>query len=329
MKVNTVTGPIDSSELGVTLMHEHILIANPTMCRICPDWYERTPFIAYAVQMINRAKKHGLKTIVDMTAFQLGRDVSVLKEVAEKAEINIIACTGYYWYEDVCLIDKSEEFLAEIIIRDIEKGMEGSGIKPAVIKACTDRWGFSEFNLRYLKAAAIASKATGLPISTHTNSHFGKQGIGQLDEFEKMGVDLNNVLIGHMGDMDDIEYVTAVAERAGFIGLDRFGLDTHYKSNITSVQRAELAKKLIDTGYLDKLTFSHDVSCFIDNLDDRRGLGSTWEITKKYDLDTHQFQFDYLFRNTLPLLRQMGVSEEQIDRIMIDNPRRFFERTGK
>lgn len=327
MRINTVTGPIDSSQLGKTLMHEHILIANHTMCRICPDWYNRSELIDYAVRMINRVKEHGVKTIVDMTPFQLGRDAYVLKEVAERAEINIIACSGYYWYEDVCLVDKSPEFLADIMIRDIEKGMEGSEIRPGVIKACTDRYGFSDFNLRYLKATVIAHKATGLPISTHTNCRFGRQGIGQLDYFEAEGVDLSRVLIGHMGDVFDLDYVTKVADRAGFIGLDRFGVSTHYSGFIPEDERLALAQKLIDMGYADKLVFSHDVSCFIDNLDDRSGMGNLWEYTKTYDLETHPFQFDYVDRNVLPVLMENGVSKAQIDQIMVGSPRRFFEKT--
>ena len=99
MKVNTVLGPIDTKKLGKTLMHEHILCANWTARMNYPDWLNRKELIDMAVSMLKRLKDCGFDTIVDGTPPALGRDVSVLKEVSEKAEINIIASTGFYWYE--------------------------------------------------------------------------------------------------------------------------------------------------------------------------------------------------------------------------------------
>lgn len=331
MKINTVLGLIDTSELGPTLMHEHILIASPTMCRVCPDWYDRTYLIDYAVRMLKRVKAHGLRTIVDMTAFQLGRDVSLLCEVAEKAEINIIACTGYYWYDDACLVDKSPEYLAEIMIRDIEKGMEGGSAKAGVIKACTDKFGLSPFTKRYLKAACIAHKATGVPISTHTNCHYGPQGKEQQEFFESEGVDLRNVLIGHMGDLNDIDYASGVASRGSFICLDRFGVSDLCPGYIEDEFRCNLAAKLFKSGWEDHVVFSHDASCFID-FSGREMMGSPWEYTSSYtrgfDLENHCFQFDLLFRRILPWLRERGVTERQLNKALITNPRRFFEGIG-
>lgn len=326
MTINTVAGPLDTRDLGKTLMHEHILIANPTMCRVCPDWYERDGFVDYAVRMIKRAKEHGVNTIVDMTCFQLGRDADVLLEVSEKAEINIIACTGYYWYEDVCLIDKSPKYLAEIMINDIEKGMQGTSMKPAVIKACTGAPGMTEFAYRYLEASVMAHKATGLPISTHT--HF-RQGVDQVEYFERMGVDMDCVLIGHMGDTTDLQYIASVMDRCGFIGLDRFCISNHYSGFISDEAKIGVVKKLIDRGDIEKLCFSHDVSCLIDNWDDRRGMGNIWQEVKKIDLERHPFQFDSIDRFILPEMTRRGIGAEQIDTIMVENPRRFFETTGK
>ena len=325
MKINTVTGPIDTADLGKTLMHEHILCANHTMVKICPNWYEREPFVDYAVRMIQRAKVHGVKTIVDMTCFQLGRDASILREVAEKAEINLIACSGYYWFPDMCLIDKSAEYLAEIMINDIEKGMEGTDMKPGVIKACTGFQGMDDYAYRYLKAAAIAHKATGLPISTHTTY---RQGIDQVKFFEEHGVDMSCVLIGHMGDTEDLDYITSVLDRCGFIGFDRFCIGGLYDGYTSDEVKIGLVEKLAARGDLEKLTFSHDCSCLIDNWDDRKGMGNIWQEVKKIDLEKHKFQFDCIVRFVLPEMLRRGFTQQQIDTIMVDNPRRFFEKTG-
>ena len=101
MKINTVLGEIDSKDIGRCLMHEHVLCANWTAIMNYPGWINREEVIDLAVRMLKRVKRYGFQTFVDGTVPGLGRDVSILKEVSEKAEMNIIAATGQYWFEEV------------------------------------------------------------------------------------------------------------------------------------------------------------------------------------------------------------------------------------
>jgi phosphotriesterase-related protein len=184
----------------------------------------------------------------------------------------------------------------------------------------------TEFAYRYLEATVIAHKATGLPITTHT--HF-RQGVDQVEYFEQRGVDMDCVLIGHMGDTDDLGYITSVMDRCGFIGLDRFCIAKFYNNFISDEVKMNVVKNLIDRGNVSKLCLSHDVCCLIDNWEERRGLGNIWKEVKKFDLETHPFQFDSIDRFILPGLKKRGVTDEQIDTMMVENPRRFFETTGR
>lgn len=323
MNIQGVLGPIKTEDLGYTLMHEHILAANHTMRKVWPEWYNHEQFLEFAVRMIARAKAQGVKTLVDMTPFQLGRDIHVIREVAEKAEINVIACTGYHYFEDLCLVDKGSGFLAERLILDIEKGIEDTDSKAGIIKCSTDRAGITDFTRRIMMAAVIAHKATGAPISTHTASM--QNAIDQMDFFEAEGVDLGKVIIGHIGDIDDVGFLESVADRGCFIGHDRFGVDTRHPDMLSSAKRAENVVQLWKDGYLGKVVFSHDASCYLDYWEGRENMGNPWETTRNTDLETWQFQFDYISRHTLPLLRDAGMTDAEINTILVDTPRRIFE----
>ncbi|HWQ75890.1 MAG TPA: amidohydrolase family protein, partial [Syntrophomonas sp.] len=322
MKINSLTGPIDTRDLGYTLMHEHILIANHTMRKVCPDWLNRQQFVEYAVKYIKRAKAHGVKTIVDMTTFQLGRDVDIMKEVAEKAEIQVIACTGFHWFEELCLMDKSVDYMAEILINDIEKGMEGTDIKASVIKACTDKFGINEYNSRLLKASAIAQKATGVPISTHA---CGSLGYDQTLFFEQEGIDMHKLIIGHVGDTDDLDFLKKIARKGCYLGLDRFGVDTRHPEMLSLEKRINTTLSLCEDGFIKSLVLSHDASCLIDYWEGQSNLRSPWELTYKTNLDEFKFQFDYISRFVLPELKNGGMTDDQINEMLIETPRRIFE----
>ncbi|MDO4269455.1 MAG: hypothetical protein Q4C72_00905 [Eubacteriales bacterium] len=323
MKVNSVSGQIDTKDLGRTLMHEHIIAANHTMCRMFPDWYDHDEFIDRACRLIARAKRSGVRTIVDMTPFQLGRDARVLREVAEKAEMQIIACTGYHWFEDLCLIDKGSEFLAERLIKDIEVGMEGTDIKASLIKCATDRPGMSDFAKRLLKAAVIAHKATGAPLSTHTASPQGAA--EQMAFFEAEGVDPKRVIIGHVGDTDDVSFLESVARRGFNIGHDRFGVDRRHPNMLSSEKRAETVAALCRAGYLKQIVMSHDAACFLDYWEGRENMGNPWQSTRQSDPEKIEFQFAFICETAAGWLKQMGLTQRELDTILIDTPRRIFE----
>ena len=312
--VNSVLGPLDTSELGFTLSHEHVLVASAGIQYVYPEFIEREATIDRAVAQLTEAYGEGLRTIVDVTTIDLGRDIRMLEEVSRKTGVQMICATGTWRDIPRAFWTASPDMIAPLYIREVQEGIEGTGIKAGVIKVANDVGGVTAEGEIILRAAARAQRETGVPISTHTwaPERVGEQ---QVKIFEEEGVDLNRVYIGHSNDTTDTGYLIGLLERGVWIGLDRFpGGRTAGTPDWQG--RTETAKRLIDAGFGHRIMLGHD-----------------WSVTltvasKEFQEDRRRYNPDgYLFvtRNVLPRLREMGVPEDTITQIMVDNPRRFFE----
>lgn len=324
MKVSTVLGEIECKDMGYTLLHEHIMIADHTMRKVYPNWINIEEFVDYAKRYIARAKRYGVKTIVDVTPFQLGRDAEILRRVSEEAEINVIAATGYFWSREICFVDKSPEFLAKVLIDDIRKGMEGTDIKASIIKCGTSGDGMTEQEKRLFKATVIAHKETGVPITTHSASRAGA--IAQMDCFDELGADPKKIVIGHVGDFDDPRFLEYVANRGYYIGEDRIGVDKRHPDQLDSDIRVDNIIELWKRGYLDKIVLSHDASIFIDYWEGRENLGCPWDMVREFDVEKLQFQFGFISETIVPKLKEAGMSDEDINTMLVSTPQKLFER---
>src|SRR4051812_27860977 len=281
--VETVRGPIDTQDLGWTLMHEHIFVKNPELEENYPnpEWDEdrmaetaRAGFQALA--------DLGISTLVDLTVMGLGRSIGRIQRVAENAPINIVVATGYYTQRDLPaffhnhgpgLYGDVPEPLVGMFVNDIKEGIAGTGVKAAMIKVVTDKWGITPDIERVLAAAAEAHQETGVPITTHT--HAGERGgLDQQEYFRKRGVDLQHVLIGHCGDTTDIDYLRQLMDNGSPIGMDRFGMDIMADPQ----DRIDTVFRLIELGYADRLTLSHDAGFYSANMEPslRRKLMPNW-----------------------------------------------------
>jgi phosphotriesterase-related protein len=161
-----------------------------------------------------------------------------------------------------------------------------------------------------LRAAARAHRATGVPITTHTDAA-KETGTLQQDIFESEGVDLNRVIIGHSGDSTDIAYLTHLISRGSYIGMDRFGLDNF----LPTPERVATIASLCDTGYADRLVLSQDAICYVE-----------WWNRTALRKALPNWHHSYLAGEVLAALSAAGVTEEQIERMTIANPRSIFER---
>jgi phosphotriesterase-related protein len=315
-KINGVLGPFDTAELGFTLMHEHVLTINPAMRHAFPGWLDRAAHVKRAVAEVRSAKERGVATIVDLTPINLGRDIGLIREVAEKAGMQMIAATGFYWTEEPWFQGWDVDRLVEVLVRDITHGIEGSDIKAGIIKCATDHLGVTELNQKLLRVAARLHRATGVPISTHTDPHI-KVGLVQQDVFAEEGVDLSRVVIGHCGDTTNAEYLEEIAKRGSFLGMDRFGLDMM----LSGPERVSIVAEMCRRGYANQLVLSHDHCCHIDWFPPealetmREAVAPNWN-------------FRHVSDNVIPALRKEGVPQAQIDAMTIGNPRRIFERQG-
>jgi phosphotriesterase-related protein len=308
--VQGVLGAIDTRELGFTLMHEHILICNWSMRMSFDGWLDRAALVARAVEEVRAAKQRGVRTIVDLTPVNLGRDIHVIREVAERAEAQFIAATGFYWMEEPWMDGYETDALVEWLLPDLERGIQGTSSRAGIIKCATDHLGVTEKNKKLLQVAARLHRASGAPISTHTSAHH-RVGPGQQDVFESEGVDLRRVVIGHCGDTQDLEYLESILRRGSTIGMDRFGIDMI----LPTKQRVDTIAELCRRGFARQMVLSHDACCHIDWFPGDAPVRQT----------VPNWNFRHIPQDVVPALRTAGVAEADIAAMTVDNPRRIFE----
>jgi phosphotriesterase-related protein len=307
-----VLGPIDTAHLGFTLMHEHVLVANWAMRQNFPDYVDTAQRIAEATEEARAAGTRGVRTIVDLTAINLGRDVQVIRDVARASGVQFIAATGFYWTEEPWMESWDADTLAGYLIRDLTEGMQGTTIKAGIIKCATDRLGVTELNRKLLQVAARAHRRTGAPISTHTSvAH--ETGLAQQEVFEAEGVDLTRVVIGHCGDSEDLDYLERILRRGSTIGMDRFGIE----ALLSTAARVATIAALVKRGWAGQMVLSHDACCYID-----------WFPMEVLRAAVPNWNFRHIPDDVIPALRAQGVSEADIGAMTVGNPRRIFERQG-
>lgn len=317
--INTVTGTLNTENLGMTLMHEHLGTVDANAWKAFPDWLNKEQFVEYAVGQYKKAKAKGIDTIVDVTPLDLGRDIHLIQEVSQKSGVQVIACTGIYGNSYGWHLYKDPDYIASLFIREAEKGIEGTDIKAGVIKCATHEDRINKNDERMLKIIAKVHKETGLPIITHSIGH---SGYDQQDVFEAEGVDLSKVLIGHLGDLDDVDYIESVAKRGSYIGLDRFSIDTI----MPLATRVKVLKALCDRGWRDKIVISHDCMCFMDGRDSLNIFGATWDDYYKENHEDMEYQYTYVFDYIWPALTELGMTQDDFDQFLIRTPRTFFEK---
>lgn len=326
--VPTVRGDVDSAELGQVLMHEHVVNITAEVARDYPDlsWTkDKEGVLRSVVQMLREVKSRGIGSVVDCTAFGHGRDVDALQRINEQVDLHIIACTGIYTYDylpfffvyghPVRQVDgKDVDILTEMFVRDVTEGIAGSGVKAGMIKTATDHAGVTPNIERVLRAVARAHRATGAPITTHTVVSL-KNGLDQQRVFLEEGVDLSRVVIGHSGDSTDLDYLRALLDAGSTIGADRFGLYLPDIGMPAMGTRVNTLAQLCAEGYSDRIVLSHDVTCYGDWLPRDLGGGTLGDWVQTHVSD-----------KVVPALYEAGVTAEQVDQMLVGNPRRILER---
>ncbi len=315
--VNTVLGPRETSQLGFTLMHEHIISRSLGVRENWPELFDREAILARAVEQLREAEASGVGTIVDLTTVDLGRDVRFVQDTARQVGLNVIVATGIWRDVPRYFQVRSPDVAAGVFVRDITEGIQGTDIKAAIIKNASDDTSMTPAQQVAFRASARAHRQTGIPISTHTNSH-NQAGLDQQRVFLDEGVDLTRVVIGHSGDTLNFDYLQTLLDRGSTIGMDRFGLDQFGPMKmLTTPERVGVIAELCRRGYANQMVLSHDASCYLDWRDPNAGP-HTWP----------NWRMTHIPLDVVPALRQAGVSEAQIERMTVSNPRAFFERQG-
>ena len=304
--VNSVLGPIDSSDLGFTLMHEHIVVMNPSMVQAFPDWFNRQDVLSNAISELRYAKQHGLQTIVDATPINLRGDIRLLKEISEKSGVNIIASTGFFHVEEPFLWGWNIDNLVDQLIPEVEEGIQGTDIKPGVIK-CASAREITPTNEKLLRVAGRLHKHCKLPVITHSSAKY-KSGIPQLEILLDEGIESGKLVIGHCGDTTDMVYLETLLASGCYIGLDRFGIEYLLPTD----SRIDVCVELLEKGYEDQIVISQDNNVLMDWFPEklsRKRLGSNNSRT-----------FHYILKDIIPKLIDKGVTEKQIKKLTNENP---------
>ncbi|MSP78512.1 MAG: hypothetical protein EXR67_03000 [Dehalococcoidia bacterium] len=322
--VNSVLGPLDTGQIGFTLSHEHVLVSSAGVPALFPEFLELPRRKEDIVKALTGAYAEGVRTIIDCSTIDLGRDVPLMVEVSKRSRVQIIACTGVWTQIPRAFNQATVDQFAAMFTREIQVGMQGTNVKAGAIKVANDEPHFRPEEINILRGAARAAKATGVPITTHSGHSWIVEKVGpmQVQIFEEEGLNLNQVYIGHSDSTKNMEYLTWLAKKGVWLGMDtlkggaaRPGTDGN-PGNPDWEERTVILKKLMDAGFTNRLMLGHDWSTFSTNAQGERDVQK-----QKNNPDGYLF----ITRKVLPRLKQLGATDKDIHTVMVDNPRRFFE----
>ena len=312
--VETVRGPVDAETLGRTLMHEHILLVEAEALAnyshsFGESYWDEEVRVADAIAKLSAVREAGISTLVDPTAPGLGRFIPRIKRINEGVDLNIIVASGLYAFLGLpnFLNYRSVDAIAEIFIREIREGINDTGVKAAFLKCAVEAHGMVGDVPRILAAVGAAAAETGAPVMVHTSAA-AKTGLPALEALTGAGVEPSRIVIAHMGDSNDMDYLRAVADTGAWLGLDRFGID-HFNPMADRI-RTMLA--LMDAGYGPQLHIAHDAACFCDFMTGDPFFAGA------------EASYLLVSETVVPALLAAGATQQDIDALMIENPRRFF-----
>lgn len=298
--VETVTGPVAADDLGVTLIHEHLLV----------DMYEVSLNSAgvlldeaAATEELALFRDAGGITVVDQTTVGLHPDWDGLRRISLATGVRIVAGTGFYWrrFRPAWVDELIEAEVTARIVNDLEVGVGPDRIRAGIIgEIATGHRDIDATEARILRAAAAAHRRTGAPIATH--ALFTSIGVDQLDILEAAGADLAKVVIGHADTNPDVAYHDAILGRGAWLGFDTIG----QSDKTTDDWRADRVLELAQRGHLGRILISSDV-CKRPALVRNGGGG-----------------YAHVLRDFVPRLRERGFVDADIQRLLVDNPRRFL-----
>lgn len=318
-EIQTVTGVTTADALGRTLMHEHLVIGYPgwdsDSIRPGP---RRDDMIARCVDRIEEMKALGIRAMLDPCPNDLGRDIEIMAEVAQRTRFTLIAATGLYkeaegataYWKFRSNFGPPVEAMAELFVKELTEGVGDTGIRAGIIKVGTGHETLTEYERWVFEAAAKASVATGAPITTHTDG--GRFGDDQQAFLVEHGVAPQRIVIGHSCGTADTDYHLKIARGGSYLGFDRFGLDMLQPDE----ERVKALLRLLERGVGAQLVVSHDsVWCWrgapIPSPELQAQMEKVWNPS-------------HFLTRIVPRLKEGGASDAQIEALLVDNPRRFF-----
>jgi phosphotriesterase-related protein len=333
----TVLGPIRPEKLGVTLAHEHLLIDLRFMHRVPAEAHARGVYyrpvsletlgylthysmasldnltlldVDVAVEEVKLFKQHGGQSVVDATSIGIGRDPVSLARIARETGLNIVMGSSYYvdGSHPPDMDERSEDGIAEQIVRDITEGVDGTGIRAGIIGEVGCSWPLTANERKVLRASARAQRRTGAPILIHPGRD-ERAPMEIIDVLRGAGADIGRTVVGHLErTMFDRGPLRELADSGCFLEWDHFGLELSYFANNPKVelpndaQRMDFIAWAMSEGYGDRIVVSHDVS-------GKRSL-----------LRYGGRGYFYIQAAIVPRMRARGFTEQAIRSVLVDNP---------
>jgi phosphotriesterase-related protein len=315
--INTVTGPIKAEQMGKTLIHEHFIFGYPGFQGdVTLGAFNEESALEEAINIARYMQSFGVKTVVDPTPNECGRNPEFLKKISEATGLQIICATGYYYEGEGATpyfkfrqaLGTAEEEIYQMFKEELTEGIAGSGIKPGVIKLASSKNEITEYEKMFFRAGARVQQETGAVILTHTQE--GTMGPEQVRLLIENGADPGKIIIGHMCGNTDPEYHKEVMDQGVRIGLDRFGIQGMVGAPFDQ-ERIQTLLTLLNEGYQDQILLAHDTV----NI----WLGRPPVMPEQAAKIMENWQPGHIFNNILPRLRENGVSETQIDKMLGGN----------
>jgi phosphotriesterase-related protein len=311
-----LTGDIDCSKMGTTLMHEHILwFAGPMEENAgytpIPDDLE-SETVDFAVSLLNDAARVGIETVVDLTPF---RPIKLYARIAERTSVNIITSTGFYrrskvpkWMADL----NDEKQMEERMLKELTEGIDDTKIRAGIIKVAGE--GGSDWEKKTFRAAALVNKKTGTPIATHS----GSDAFDQFNLLLKSGANPHQILYSHVdvGRKGKPGDLLTIAKEGGYLEVDTFGQNFYTPWN----ELVSFLRSFCDAGFAGKVIISIDSNWHWENGEKIfEGAGPP-----NFDPNAANRTFAYMMTDAVPMLLKSGFSIKEVNTFLIDNPRNFF-----
>lgn len=340
-KVQTVLGLIEPPELGITLAHEHLMSDGSGWFVEPDDAFDRamayTPvsvdilwWLTYhrfanlddlismdedeAVEEVLHFKHAGGNSLVEMSNIGLARSPKALARISRRTGLNIIMGSGYYIDSSLPadMDERSEDQIAEEIVRDIDEGVGETGICAGLIGEIGCTWPLTDNERKSLRAAARAQKITGAALNIHPGQH-EDSAMQAVKIVEEAGADLTRTTIDHIDRaVRERDNRIALAKMGLYMEYDLFGREGYYPMEHRRIDlpndhmRINEIMDLMSMGYTKQILISQDIW----NKTQRRKYGG--------------WGYAHIMDNTLPVMRAKGIPEDDIRTIMVDNPARLF-----
>lgn len=286
---------------GITYIHEHMTI---DLSEVKESEDCKLDLLNETIEEMKELYALGVRNIIDMTNTGMGRNIPYVERIMQETGMTIVHATGYY--QHMCLpiqvFERSVSELAERMIREIQVGIKGTKSRAGVIgEIATSENVWTDAEKKVFDAAIIAHKETGTPISTHTS--IGTLGHEQVSYFKEQKIDMEKVIIGHVDLTGDAEYVLHMLDQGVYVEFDTIGKESY----MPDLMRVKMLHEIEKRGFTDKVCLSMDITRK-SHLKKNGGLG-----------------YAYLLTDFVPQLREAGISESFIQKMLVHNPRAFFK----